>query len=168
MMNLKNIFFKIAVCLLLVCLVAGCSSYENDTERILGKWVGKVDFGESAGIDKEILLEIELEFNSKGVLTSSYNPDKMVKAFKKPLTETIKSDLKMTIEEWEKQIGVSLEEYIVKAIEPYKKMLEFTSEYSLKGETLKIDGVAVGYEFDGDDTLKLKKSPFEDTSFKRK
>lgn len=165
---LKRFFLLIISLLLLVGAVSGCSDYENDGERITGTWIGSVELGKSAGLDKEIFFEIELTFDGKENLTSSYNTAKMIKTLKKALREVIEQQLKMTVEEWEKKNNADFDKNVEQTVEQFGEQMTFSFKYSLKKSVLMIDGGAVEYEFDGDDTLKIKMSPFENTEFKRK
>ncbi|MBE6728442.1 MAG: hypothetical protein E7562_07335 [Ruminococcaceae bacterium] len=167
-----KIGFKKIFCLLLVMIFsllafAGCSSYENDTERIVGKWVGIADFGEISGLKREIFIEMTLEFKKDGTAKYYFDTDNMKKALKKPLGESIEEQFDMSVKEWEKQTGLNLDDYVEETVETYSEYLSESFGYSLKKSILMINGAAVEYEFDGDDNLIIVMSSFGKVEFER-
>ena len=68
----------------------------------------------------------------------------------------------------EKKNNADFDKNVEQTVEQFGEQMTFSFKYSLKKSVLMIDGGAVEYEFDGDDTLIIKMSPFENTEFKRK
>ncbi len=138
-------------------------------ELIIGKWTAKTDISSDladAGINVEGPLEITLytEFTTSGTLIEKADKNQMSSVLRTVLRQAIDSALaenNMTAQEFETQIGMTIDEYIETIVTTVQNSYTVTADYKFAEDVLlvKFEGdqafTETKYEFINDNTLKI-------------
>lgn len=138
-------------------------------ELIIGKWTAKsdiaadlVDAGFNIGGPLEITLN--LEFTSSGTLIEKADKNQMSSALRTVLNQAIQDSLvenNLSEEDFEIQIGMTIDEYIETIVTAFQNSYTVTAEYKFADDILLVkfeedtSFTETNYQFINDNTLKI-------------
>ncbi len=138
-------------------------------ELIVGKWTAKTDIVSDladAGFNIEGPLEITviLEFTASGTIVEKADKNQMSTALRSVLNKAMNDALNennMTVEDFEAQIGMTLDEYIETFVTAFENSYTIAGEYEFVEDVLQVKFdesepfTKTSYQFINDDTLKI-------------
>ena len=141
---------------------------KTPAELIVGKWKGQTDVAPDLAdlgyvVPNTLLIELETEFTSSGSLIEKANEKQFSQAMQVILKHTIdqyRIENNISVEDYEAQIGMSINEYIEILSEESVNSYTITAEYQFVNDTLlvkfgELPFMKTGYEFIDDDTLRI-------------
>lgn len=142
---------------------------KTPAQLILGKWTAKTDISAEladAGfnVDGPLEITINLEFTSSGTLIEKADKNQMSTALRTVLNQAINNALAETgksVEEFEAEIGMSVDEYIETFVTAFQNSYTVTAEYKFAADVLLVKFeedttfTETNYKFVNDNTLKI-------------
>lgn len=153
---------------------------KTPAELIIGKWKGLSDISSGlvdAGfeITEDVKIEVNTEFTAAGSIIEKANKTQMSTVLRSVLKQSINKALaeeNVTVEDFEAQLGMTVDEYVETFVTAFQNSYTYTAEYKFNGNTLlvKFDGdedfAETNYEFINDNTLRIY-SDSEETIYTR-
>ena len=142
---------------------------KTPAELIIGKWKGKTNISTEMtdlGIDLTEPLEIDvyIEFTTSGTLIEKVDKTQMSNALRTVLRKALNDALTengMTVQQFEAELGMTIDEYIDDQIELYQNSYTMTAEYRFESDVLFVkfeedpEFTKTQYSFVNDNTLKI-------------